>query len=286
MSARQNVVTMQGAGLLERMSARYGLAPDVFERTMAAVAMPQKNGKPDCTREELISCLVVANEHDLNPLTKEIYFMRTKGGAIQPIVSVDGWLKKLNSHPDFDGMEFVDHLDDDGAMTACTVKIYRKDRNRPVEVTEYMEECKGTSDAWKKTSRRMLRHRTLTQGARYAVGFAGVMDFDEFQQWQAGVRDVSPSAPKAISGPVIPDIPDIPDAQQIEAAPTEAEANQDHSQEGVLSEIESRLMQAVTIEEVHAVEKQFASILPSFDAQGRSEAIELFEVAKSNFGSE
>mgnify|MGYP000390822908 CR=1 FL=1 len=91
MSARQNVVTMQGAGLLERMSARYGLAPDVFERTMAAVAMPQKNGKPDCTREELISCLVVANEHDLNPLTKEIYAFPDKNNGIVPVVGVDGW---------------------------------------------------------------------------------------------------------------------------------------------------------------------------------------------------
>lgn len=210
-----NVAVMHKAGLLERMAVRYGLDAAVFERTVAAVAMPQKNGAPDCTREELISCLVVANEHDLNPLTKEIYFMRTKAGVIQPVVSVDGWMKKLNAHPQFDGMEFVDEIDATGNMVSCTVKIYRKDRSHPTVVTEYMAECKGASQPWQKTERRMLRHRTLTQGARYAVGFAGVMDFDEFQQWQDGLRDVTPRH----SIPAIPDVPSIPQIPQIEQVP-------------------------------------------------------------------
>ena len=210
-----NVAVMKPAGLLERMASRYGLDAAVFERTVAAVAMPQKNGAPDCSREELISCLVVANEHDLNPLTKEIYFMRTKTGVIQPVVSVDGWMKKLNAHPQFDGMEFVDEIDDKGNMVACTVKIYRKDRKHPTVVTEYMVECKGGSAPWQKTERRMLRHRTLTQGARYAVGFAGVMGHDEFEQWQVGLRDVTPARPAL----AVPDVSSIPQIPEIEPAP-------------------------------------------------------------------
>lgn len=210
------VVPMRKPGLLEVMSGRYGLAPDVFERTVAAVAMPQKSGAPDCSREELISCLVVANEHDLNPLTKEIYFMRTRAGVIQPIVSVDGWIKKLNQHPQFDGLEFEDHLDEKGEMTACTVVIYRKDRAKPTRITEYMAECAGDSQPWKKTRKRMLRHRTLTQGARYAVGFAGVMDHDEFDQWQK-MRDVTPEAPEI--APPVPAIPSIPDIGDIDQTP-------------------------------------------------------------------
>lgn len=216
MSTQTQVIPMKKPGLLEIMSSRYGLAPDVFERTVAAVAMPQKNGGPDCSREELISCLVVANEHDLNPLTKEIYFMRTRAGVIQPIVSVDGWIKKLNQHPQFDGLEFEDHLDDKGEMTACTVVIHRKDRAKPTRITEYMAECAGDTQPWKKTRKRMLRHRTLTQGARYAVGFAGVMDHDEFDQWQK-MRDVTPSAtvPEIPElAPPIPEIPAIPDIDQ------------------------------------------------------------------------
>ena len=181
----ENAVAIRDEGLLPSMARRYRLAPDIFERTVAVTAMPQKNGKPDCSREELISCLMVAHEHNLNPLTKEIYFMRTKSGQIQPIVGVDGWVKKLNEHPAFDGMEFEDAFDDKKALVSVTCVIHRKDRAHPVKVTEYLKECLGSSPAWSKTPARMLRHRVLTQAARYAVGFAGVMDHDEFDQWQA-----------------------------------------------------------------------------------------------------
>ena len=272
-----NVAVMQKAGLLERMAVRYGLDAAVFERTVAAVAMPQKNGAPDCTREELISCLVVANEHDLNPLTKEIYFMRTKAGVIQPVVSVDGWMKKLNAHPQFDGMEFVDEIDDKGNMVSCTVKIYRKDRSHPTVVTEYMAECKGASQPWQKTERRMLRHRTLTQGARYAVGFAGVMDFDEFQQWQDGLRDVTPRH----SSPVIPEIPEVPEIAAVPEVPTEAEVSQDTSQDGVLTDLGNRLEAATSPAQIKKIEREFAAVLASLDEEGRGAAIEMIEAAKA-----
>lgn len=140
---------------------------------------------------DLLSCLLVAKEHGLNPLTKEIYFMPAKGGGVQPIVSVDGWIKKCNEHPQFDGMEFEDHTDDKGGLISITCKIFRKDRSRPTTVTEYMAECKGSSGPWKSHPSRMLRHRALIQCARIAFGFAGLMDPDEFTVWQQTV-DVTP----------------------------------------------------------------------------------------------
>lgn len=172
-------------GLLATMSQKYGLEPDVFERTVYTTCMPN-----DASREELVSCLVVANEHNLNPLTKELHFMRTKAGGIMPIVGYDGWVRKCNEHPQFDGLSFQDNLDDEGNMISCTVTIYRKDRKYPTEVTEYMDECvqqpkyENKPGPWQKTPKRMLRNRTLTQGARLAFGFAGVMAPDEFEQWQ------------------------------------------------------------------------------------------------------
>ena len=205
-------VQQDAPGLLETMAQRYGMEPVAYEVTIAQLAMPRKNGNADFTRAELVSCLLIANEHNLNPLTKEIYFMRTRSGQVQPIVSVDGWIKKLNEHPQFDGMEFEDEFDDAGEIKSCTCIIYRKDRTHPIKVTEYLDECKQTSDPWTKHKKRMLRHRTLTQGARYAVGFAGVMDRDEFDQWQ-GVQsaEVIPltSVPSASDVPDVPDVPDL-----------------------------------------------------------------------------
>ena len=220
-----NVVTFEQAGLLETMARRYHLAADIFERTVAAVAMPQKNGQPDCSREELVSCLMIAHEHDLNPITKEIFFMRSRSGVIQPIVSVDGWVKKLNQHPQFDGLEFDDHIDN-GQIVAITCRVYRKDRARPVSVTEYMVECKGQSAAWKQTPARMLRHRVLTQAARYAIGFAGVMDYDEYDQWQhTQKRNPEPAwiearPPEPEPAPEFPDIEASTDAGEVIDADT------------------------------------------------------------------
>jgi phage recombination protein Bet len=165
--------------LIQVMADRWGMDADKFSAAIAKVAMPA-----GFSNEEFASCLMVANKYDLDPLTKQIYFMKTRGGGIQPIVSVDGWAHISNRHPAHDGMSFVDHVDDKGKLISITCRIHRKDRTHPIEVTEYMAECAGASPAWKQTPARMLRHRAMMQCARYAYGIAGVMDRDEFDQWQ------------------------------------------------------------------------------------------------------
>lgn len=194
--------------VITEMAETYKLTAKAFAFTFRAVAMPQPH-----TEAEFVSCCLVAREHGLNPLTKEIYFMRTRAGQIQPIVSVDGWIKKCNEHPQFDGLEFSDEREDDGKLVSMTVAIYRKDRSRPTRVTEYMSECKANGGpVWKTAENRMLRNRTLCQGARIAFGFAGIMETDEFEQWQR-MKDVTPRAPMAAANdlPDIPDFSDIPD---------------------------------------------------------------------------
>lgn len=124
------------------------------------------------TEEQLVSLLIVANQYKLNPFTKEIYAFSSRGG-ITPIVSVDGWAKIINNNPLTDGIQFEQDNE------SCTCKIYRKDRAHPTVVTEYLEECQGTSDPWRKYPKRMLRHKALIQCARVAFGFSGIYDEDE-----------------------------------------------------------------------------------------------------------
>ena len=162
------------------MASQYGVEAEAFVNTVRAVAMPKSH-----TTGELISCLMVAREHRLNPLTKEIYFMRTKAQAIQPIVSVDGWIRIANSHPQYDGCEFETIRGSEGQVVAMRCSIFRKDRGRPTIVEEDLEECsKGGGPVWKSHPNRMLRNRTFCQAARLAFGFAGLMEPDEFRQWQ------------------------------------------------------------------------------------------------------
>lgn len=130
--------------------------------------------------DEFTALVIVSNAYRLNPMLKEIYAFPAKGGGIIPYVSVDGWTRIVNEHPAFDGLEFNDIVDERGNLYAIESVIYRRDRTRPIKVTEYMDECKGQGPAWQKTPKRMLRHRALIQGARIAFGFSGIYaDGDE-----------------------------------------------------------------------------------------------------------
>jgi phage recombination protein Bet len=122
---------------------------------------------------QLVSLLIVANQYKLNPFTKEIYAFPAKGGGITPVVGIDGWSRIINDNPVCDGIQF--EQDDE----SCTCKIYRKDRAHPTVVTEYLSECQGVSEPWKKYPKRMLRHKALIQCARVAFGFSGIYDEDE-----------------------------------------------------------------------------------------------------------
>jgi len=182
------------------LSARYGMEPAAFEATLRATVVPEK-----CSREQLAAFLLVAKEYDLNPLTKEIYAFPSRAGGIQPIVSIDGWCNIINSHPKLNGIEFDDHVAPDGSVSSITARIWRKDRDKPIVVTEYMAECARQTDPWRTYPRRMLRHKALIQCARYAFSLAGIVDPDEAER--LGV-DVSPT--RDVTPPKKPPIPDVP----------------------------------------------------------------------------
>ena len=189
------LVTQEPRSVLNAMSERFGMEPQAFEATVRATCMKPQGGK-EATREEFAALLLVAKAYDLNPLTKEIYAFPAKGGGIVPVVSIDGWVNLIQSHPACDGFEFEDEHDEKGNLISCTCTMYRKDRSRPVRITEYLIECLRSTEPWK-MKHRMLRHKTLIQAARYAFGFAGVYDIDEAEKI-ADIRDITPkSSPPA-----------------------------------------------------------------------------------------
>ena len=133
--------------------------------------------KGDVNDSQMAALLIVANQYGLNPWTKEIYAFPDKGGGITPIVGIDGWARILNENPQFDGIEF--DLDEE----KCTCHIYRKDRSRPISITEYMSECyRDIQGPWRTHPKRMLRHKAMIQCARLAFGFTGIYDQDEAER--------------------------------------------------------------------------------------------------------
>lgn len=158
--------------LSKNLSAKFGMGEEanVLE-TLKATAF-----KGQVSDAQMTALLIVANQYGLNPWTKEIYAFPDKNNGIVPVVGVDGWSRIMNDHPQFDGMDF--EIDDE----SCTCKIYRKDRSHPIQVTEYMSECKRNVGPWTTHPKRMLRHKAMIQCARLAFGFVGIYDEDEAQR--------------------------------------------------------------------------------------------------------
>lgn len=168
----------QPRSVVRDMSEKYGMEPQAFEAALRATVVPTS-----CSPAQFAAFLLVAKKYDLDPVTKQIYAFPSKGGGITPIVGVDGWLHLANSHPAFNGMEFEDHVDN-GKLVAISCKVFRKDRDKPMTCTEYMDECKRDTDPWRKSPGRMLRHRAAIQAIRYAFSFSGIVDEDEYGRIQ------------------------------------------------------------------------------------------------------
>ena len=143
----------------------------------------------DFTDEEVMVFLAVAQQMGLSPLNGEIYAFKGRGGKIMPLVGIDGWLRKANDHPMFDGMEVV--FDEKEQSATCT--IWRKDRSHPSSATEYLVECKKNTGPWNDLPRRMLRHRAIIQCVRIAFGSGGAYDEDDRHYHEIAHVDLSAS---------------------------------------------------------------------------------------------
>lgn len=179
-----NEITTPKASALAVMASRFSVDPAKLLETLKNTAFK------GASNDEMMALVIVSNEYGLNPLTKEIYAFPAKGGGIVPVVSIDGWLNIMNNHPQFDGIDY-EWLHEGEKLIACTSIIHRKDRTHPTRVTEYLSECRRSTDPWK-MEHRMLRHKATIQGARVAFGFSGITDEDEARDTPP-MRDVTPA---------------------------------------------------------------------------------------------
>lgn len=187
--------------LVAKMAEKFAVDPGKFMTTLKATAFKQRDGSAP-TDEQMMALMVVADQYGLNPFTKEIYAFPDKQNGIIPVVGVDGWSRIINSHPAFDGLDFRQSdnmIQMEGAKVKAPewmeVVIYRKDREKPVIVREYLDEVyrapfEGNgrngkyqvAGPWQTHPKRFLRHKTLIQGARIGLGYTGIYDKDEAER--------------------------------------------------------------------------------------------------------
>lgn len=99
------VAQTEKKSLVVKFADRYAVDSSKMLDTLKSTAFKQRDGSAP-SNEQMMALLVVADQYKLNPFTREIYAFPDKQNGIVPVVGVDGWSRIINSHPQFDGMEF------------------------------------------------------------------------------------------------------------------------------------------------------------------------------------
>lgn len=188
-SQSQAIVGATRKSLVRKIADRFSVQPNKLMETLKRTAFRQRDDAP-VSNEQMMALLVVADQYQLNPFTREIYAFPDKAGII-PIVGIDGWSRIINSHEQYNGIKFlaseniIQIPEAKAAPEWIECIIYRKDREYPTVIREYLDEVyrppyrQGMQGPWQTHTKRLLRHKAIIQAARIAFGFAGIYDQDE-----------------------------------------------------------------------------------------------------------
>jgi hypothetical protein len=128
------------------------------------------HGRPSELLKHQVKYLI--DFYQINPLLGDLKIIYQQGQWF-PHVTMDGWMKMINQHPAFCGIDFRESdqlIEGIPQWVSCT--IYRQDRVIPITIREYYVELKQESPLWDEIPRRMLRFRSMQQCARLALGLS------------------------------------------------------------------------------------------------------------------
>lgn len=200
MSTNEENMVGERPSLVKKFANKFDIDPKVLMVTLKNTCFRQSANDPAVSDEQMVALLVVADQYNLNPFTKEIYAYPDKNKGIVPVVSIDGWIRIINEHKDYNGYDVIlppaMEAPIEGERPACwawvTIKLHRKNVEYTPDLTEYLDECyrppikkTGNNGAyeirtpWQTHPKRLLRHKALIQAARAVFGFSGIYDDDE-----------------------------------------------------------------------------------------------------------
>ena len=131
-----NEITQQKGGYLTDLQQLDGA-------TLRNFVDPKHQASP----QELQTLLAIVKNRNLNPFTKEVYFIKYGNNPAQIVVSKDAFMKRAEQNPNYDGFESgVIYENQTGELKSkkgvilpknCKLvggwcEVYRKDRSRPL----------------------------------------------------------------------------------------------------------------------------------------------------------
>lgn len=156
------------------------------------------------TDEELKMLLYLSKEYNLDPLKKEIFFIKY-GGKSTIITSRDGYLKIANSNPNFDGIESdVVYVGDkltkmpDGSMTieygpehlifdknkltGAYCSVFRKDRSKATTIFVSLKDYyKKNTPIWEQYINAMILKVAEAMALKRAFSISGLVTREEIE---------------------------------------------------------------------------------------------------------
>ncbi len=129
---------------------------------------------PNATDQELMMGLQIAKTFNLNPLKREVYFVKYGAGNMQVLTGYEVYLKRAERSTKWDGMEVTSEGSVEQGNLKGIVKIFRKDWQHPLtHETHYSEYVQRKSDGtinafWKNKPVTMIKKVCVSQAFRLA----------------------------------------------------------------------------------------------------------------------
>lgn len=144
-----------------------------------------------------VQLLRLANKYQLDPLSDEIALLQGQDQTYQPFITIDGWSKLINHHPQYAGMSLRDSTElIEGIPSWMECTIYRNDRILPIVIKEYFEEVRTDHPSWQQMPRRMLRYKVIQQCARLAFNISSADHSFKDPSTQVNVKNSAKTKPR------------------------------------------------------------------------------------------
>lgn len=159
-----------------------------------------KDGR--CTDDELAFCLTFCRNKQLDPFTRQVYFLRLDGGKLSPVTAIDGLRSIANRTNAYaPGNENWQH-DDSGRLVSATVSVWKLVAGKWFEyqATAFFDEYNAPNKPnWRKMPRVMLAKcaeaRALRKGWPDELG--AVYGEDELDQATSRFDAIKPEEPQS-----------------------------------------------------------------------------------------
>jgi phage recombination protein Bet len=136
----------------------------------------------DATDDEFRLFIEICLAYNLNPLFKEIWFVKSKGREPNIFTSRDGYLKIAHASGKLDGIESRVIEDSNGKPLKAVCTVWRKDMSRPfIFEAKFSEYHNPNSEAWRKYPSAMIIKVAEVGALRRAFAISGLVTREEYE---------------------------------------------------------------------------------------------------------